>query len=243
MFKKKTLLLLVVCLLFSVFNFVACSVEVDNAPNIKVEGRIYSVGTQEITIVATQPYDNEHQKAEFKESISKKDVKLSGKLKGKTVDSVTYVSPTEIKVTLSGTITGISGGVTADDDVTNVITILTSGVNNGYESFTIVSIYNPSLSCYSSSRTNTNNTIKYVNYYQLTVGQINTLADLSTASIISGNGDLTCSFYNDEGKTVLKIEVRNSTEPPTVKLPASLTEYNQEITVLLGVNSEVYFVI
>ena len=207
-----------------------CAENVDTHYNLTTNGTVYYDGEQTISLVPSEY--NEYQTT-FLSSITKNDISVDGTLKGKNIKNVTYISESEIKLTLDGKVTADSSKSETLGSIQvshNALKNKANGVASLYVNFKPMMIVE-------SARVTGR---KYVSEYSLPYGSFIS-ENLNTSNIDVPLVDAIDIELLAPNK--LKIEVDNFTpfeyngtkvDYPTAKLSANVTTFNKELYVAIG---------
>lgn len=225
------------------FAFAGCS---DDAKenDLVASANVYFDGTQTISITFSELSDNV---STFVDTISKSDVTVLELLKGKTVESVKYVSGEQIDLTLSGIVK--ASEPQDSESVFGKIVISGKAFKNGTKGLAYVGVnYHPKMVCTTSMSTTTADGKKNcVSEFELPYGEF-IASNANTTNITVPVGDVEIEVsVTLSGK--LKITVKNF-EPftygevkydyPVAKIEANVTTFNKVLYVTIGNIYSVY---
>lgn len=219
--KVKFLLVAIVCLFIAVLT--ACTK--NHYVFTNVSGIIYAKGTQTVTVTVSDDSTT------FEKDLKPEYITLSEKLKGKTVDSFTYVSDYKAEVTLSGILDTINTDVEYSYFNIELLNDALKGNSTATVSLTVYSTA-PKVSAFSALFTgktaSSTFSLPYGNFVEENCNAQNiTLPD--------SNGEIEIKLENNQ----LSITVRNfvptgSTNYPIVKVAANCTSFNIDLYLYIG---------
>lgn len=218
--KKLMLYFLVLACLFCV---TACDDDDDALQGITGTVAFASYDCEVVLTPYTPPMGGEP--AVFKSSISASDISLSGALKGKKVDKVTFVDSSTVKVYLTGKTTNVPG----EDDY-GVITVSKKALENDYDCFATVDVKLAHIVVGGLMKNSITN--NYDATLRLDVGTFATDVGLSDVTLAEGTtGTIEKVSVQDNE---LYVRVLNASKNPRIVLNARTTSFNKEITIELS---------
>lgn len=221
--KVKFLLVATVCLFIAVLT--ACAK--NHYVFTNVSGIIYAKGTQTVTVTVSDDSTT------FEKDLKPEFITLSEKLKGKTVDSFTYVSDYKAEVTLSGTLDTINTDVEYSYFNIELLNDALKGNSTATVSLTVYSTA-PKVSAFSAFFTkgktaSSTFSLPYGNFVEENcIAQNITLPD--------SNGEITeIKLENNRlSITVSNFVSTDSTNYPIVKVAANCTSFNIDLYLYIG---------
>lgn len=221
--KVKFLLVAIVCLFIAVLT--ACAK--NHYVFTNVSGIIYAKGTQTVTITVSDDSTT------FEKDLKPEFITLSEKLKGKTVDSFTYVSDYKAEVTLSGTLDTINTDVEYSYFNIELLNNALKGNSTATVSLTVYSTA-PKITAFRAFFT-TGKTASST--FSLPYGNfVEENCNAQNITLPDSNGEITeIKVENNQ----LSITVRNfvptdSTNYPIVKVAANCTSFNIDLYLYIG---------
>lgn len=200
--------------------------------NLKCSDTFFVFGDQEVTISVQSDSENQ---VTFKETISKNDVVFSYLLEGRVASSVTYLSPTSIKVGITGKVSENASG-----DL-GYFTVNPSGITSGATCFGVSdapiypSIYSEGVNLYFKNggvvvRAQTSFKTNFGSFIFDNVNATNITLEETT-------GVLTITKNIENNSVTLKVEnwtIAGEFAYPKVKFAANTWTLNKSNTVLVG---------
>lgn len=221
--KVKLLLVAIVCL----FIGVLASCAKNHYVFTDVSGIVYAKGTQTVTVRVSE------ESTTFNKELKLEYITLSEQLKGKTVDSFTYVSDYKAEITLSGTLDSINTEVSYNYYNLELSSDALKGNSTATVTFTVYSSA-PKISPFSvfyisGSTASSTFSLPYGNF-------IEESCNAQNITLLDSNGEITEIKLEDNQ---LLITVRNFTptdvtEYPIVKVSANCTSFNIELYLYIG---------
>jgi hypothetical protein len=217
--------------------FTSCSEEESEYYNLTVSGTIYFEGEQTVTLGMS---DSSEHATTFKDSITVDDITLTGLLAGKTVKSVTYVSATEVTLVVDGTVTTKASDV--KDNEYGVVTVAGKALANTAKGSGYVRVdYAPQFLGGSCTYSTIAGVVHCSTTFTLPYGSFNeSNINADHITIVAGEGTVTASLTEDGA---LKVAVEGFTpwtyedvtyNYPVVKIDASVTSFDVDLTVSVG---------
>lgn len=220
--RVKLLLVALVCL----FTCVLASCASYHFQFVNVSGIVYAMGTQTVTISTSD-------EAKFEEKLDVSYVTLSDQLKGKTIDSFTYVSETTAELTLSGTLESYTPSNSAEHYTIELSNNSLKGNTTATVTLTVY-LCSPMIS---SGNTSFVSGKKASSTFTLDYGSfIESNCNTTKITLPDSNGTITTVKVVDNVLTIV-VENYASTEQnkyPVVKLDASCTTFGVDISVNVG---------
>jgi hypothetical protein len=214
---------------------------------ISMEGTVYYTGNQTVIFQISTNEDTT-----FKSTISTSDITFSGALAGKTITSVTYNNSYKVTVLLDGTVTASESQL---EDFNGTITLGASAMSNN-KSYTVNTEvdFHPVIEAHGRISTNkaSDGTNQYIYYttLQLPYGSINQEAiendnklklEYLTFTNATPNAKIASFKINANGRILITItgfEITAEKGPyPIVKMDASVTSLNIELTIDVGLET------
>ena len=192
-----------------------------------VEGSLYAMGTQTITVTTSDD-------AKFEEKLETSYVTLSEQLKGKTVDSIKYISETKAEITISGKLENY----TENSNYTYYNIELSSKALKGNTTATVVTkVYLCSPKILALSVFFTTDKMA-TSKFSLDYGSfIEENCNTSNIKLPDSNGVIISVTVNSDNTLTISVENYISSEEskyPLVKISANCTTFNQDIYVSVG---------
>ena len=191
-----------------------------------VEGRLYAMGTQTITVTTSDD-------AKFEEKLETSYVTLSDKLKGKTVDSIKYISETKAELTISGRLENYSTESSYDY---YSFELSTKALKGNTSATVMVTVYLSSPTIRANSVLFTTDKMAS-STFSLDYGSfIEENCTTNNITLPDSNGSIT-SVKVEQNQLLITVEDYKSIEEskyPVVKISASCTTFDVDIYVYVG---------
>jgi len=237
---RKFLIVLVV--LSMILSIVGCNPDkiIEGVNDIVATGTVYSRDTQVLSVKANTIQNT----AQFKSDITKDDIVVEDGLEGKQIDSVEWISSTELKVTLSGRMENFNY-----DSTIGLLRIKKEKMVSGESSWCYVKVVKPFMSVKAMSWENSEYPANITVYctYVLSYGKFDVNLKRSDFTVLASsqnnmyapppNGKVETVTISPSGKELtIRIDEFNSMtdDYPRVVFPAFATTFNKEIVVEVG---------